>query len=82
MTEHIGFRDENGKWWSHAGQHSDQNGSFEVFWVSTHDLPNNEDTDQPGWYWWSCSPGCLPDGEAHGPYATSHEAWQAATDPC
>lgn len=21
-----------------------------------------------GWYWWSCSPGCLPDAEAIGPF--------------
>jgi hypothetical protein len=23
-----------------------------------------------GWYWWSCFPGCLPDGEASGPFET------------
>lgn len=57
------------------GQHSDPNGAFEVFW------PNGMSAlPEPGWYWWSCSPGCLPDGEAQGPYATSTEAWQAATD--
>lgn len=27
-----------------------------------------------GWYWWSCFPGCLPDGEANGPFATEAEA--------
>ena len=21
-----------------------------------------------GWYWWACQPGCLPDGEAQGPF--------------
>ena len=27
-----------------------------------------------GWYWWSCFPGCLPDGPANGPFATHAEA--------
>ena len=27
-----------------------------------------------GWYWWSCFPGCLPDSEANGPFATKAEA--------
>lgn len=35
-----------------------------------------KETDTPavGWYWWSCSPGCLPDGEPYGPFATEAEA--------
>jgi hypothetical protein len=28
----------------------------------------------PGWYWWSCFPGCLPDGDPSGPFATEAEA--------
>jgi hypothetical protein len=27
-----------------------------------------------GFYWWSCQPGCLPDGEANGPFETREEA--------
>jgi len=27
-----------------------------------------------GWYWWSCQPGCLPDGEPNGPYSSEAEA--------
>ena len=27
-----------------------------------------------GWYWWSCSPGCIPDSEAMGPFASYKEA--------
>jgi len=23
-----------------------------------------------GWFWWSCLPGCLPDGDAIGPFAS------------
>ena len=28
----------------------------------------------PGWYWWSCFPGCLPDGPAIGPFGTEEDA--------
>ncbi len=27
-----------------------------------------------GWYWWSCFPGCLPDSDPFGPFATEAEA--------
>ncbi len=33
-----------------------------------------------GWYWWSCFPGCLPDGEANGPFATEQEATDDAQE--
>jgi hypothetical protein len=35
-----------------------------------------------GYYWWSCQPGCLPDGdgEPNGPYATYNDAARAALD--
>jgi hypothetical protein len=29
---------------------------------------------EPGWYWWACFPGCLPDGDPSGPFATEAEA--------
>jgi len=35
---------------------------------------------EPGWYWWSCFPGCLPDSEPMGPYDSELEALQAAQD--
>ena len=31
-----------------------------------------------GWYWQSCFPGCLPDSEPCGPYATEQDAINAA----
>jgi hypothetical protein len=31
-----------------------------------------------GWYWWECYPGCLPDGEAFGPFPTSYRAYRDA----
>jgi hypothetical protein len=27
-----------------------------------------------GWYWQSCFPGCLPDGEPNGPFETHEKA--------
>jgi hypothetical protein len=27
-----------------------------------------------GWYWWTCFPGCLPDGDPNGPFDTEDEA--------
>lgn len=34
--------------------------------------------DLEGWYWWNCFPGCLPEGEANGPFRSEREALQAA----
>jgi hypothetical protein len=31
-----------------------------------------------GWYWWKCYPGCLPDGDAFGPFPTSYRAYRDA----
>lgn len=39
------------------------------------DILNDEDqVCETGWYWWPCLPGCLPDSEPHGPFATELEA--------
>ena len=32
----------------------------------------------PGWYWWSCFPGCLPDSDPIGPFASEREAIEDA----
>jgi hypothetical protein len=32
----------------------------------------------PGWYWWSCYPGCRLEGEAFGPFPTSYRAYRDA----
>lgn len=68
-----------------AGYHSfidddgEPYGSFEVFYVNeAHPLYNFE--QGTGWYWWPCSPGCLPDGDPVGPFATSEEALADAID--
>jgi len=31
-----------------------------------------------GFYWWTCSPGCLPDSDASGPFVTETEAVEDA----
>lgn len=33
-----------------------------------------------GWFFWCCSPGCLPEGAADGPYDSYGEALTAAVD--
>jgi hypothetical protein len=53
---------------------------LEVFYMSRADIREADWTDEAGepldcgWYWWSCSPGCLPDGEPNGPFVTEEEA--------
>lgn len=64
-------------------------GSFEVFWDDEDKgpygtEPRNYSADgtpvKPGLCWWSCFPGCLPDGEAHGPFASSAAAHSDALE--
>lgn len=33
-----------------------------------------------GWFWWSCLPGCMPDGPAMGPFNSREEALADARD--
>ena len=58
-------------------------GSFEVFYDDSDtgpwsDEPRNFDSENnpvsPGFYWWACFPGCLPDGDPSGPFQTEQEA--------
>ena len=61
-------------------------GSFETFhsmdvgtdcpeWHADQFDPDEEVPPAPfGWYWWACSPGCIPDGEPFGPFETEGEA--------
>ena len=55
---------------------------IEVFYSYT-DVPAwGEDIEpiEPGWYWWPCFPGCMPDSEPVGPFATEEEAIADAQD--
>lgn len=54
-------------------------GSCEVFYVDYNEALMYSQTNQsfctsPGFYWWPCHPGCLPDGEPVGPFDTEAEA--------
>jgi len=33
-----------------------------------------DSADFEGWYWQACYPGCLPDGDPMGPFASEEEA--------
>ena len=64
-----------------TGYHTFNNnqGSFEVFWTDRIWDSSDEHSEViPGWYWWACYPGCLPDSEHVGPFGTSTEAYQDA----
>lgn len=53
---------------------------IEVFYADAGDFggefdpAGGEEVNEAGWYWWSCFPGCLPDSEPMGPFATEAEA--------
>jgi hypothetical protein len=55
---------------------------IEVFQVpEDYELEADENGEYaPGWYWWSCSPGCLPDGAACGPFESEAEALDDARE--
>ena len=59
---------------------------IEVFFLDPQEaatMSNELDDDsemEAGWYWWACFPGCMPDSEPEGPYATEAEALAAAQD--
>lgn len=40
----------------------------------------DEETLEPGFYWWHCFPGCLPDSDPQGPYPSYAEALAGAQE--
>ena len=69
----------------HAEETQEPYGSFEVFWhdggyIETADDPGVDILPRAGWYWWACFPGCLPDGDPSGPFATSRDALEDADE--
>lgn len=54
-------------------------GSFEVHQI-TEPVPTAEEPIEPGWYWRSCFPGCLPDGDDMGPFPTAEGAYLDAME--
>ena len=49
----------------------------EVFEVKPGDDTGDHDLE-PGWYWWACFPGCLPDSDPCGPFDTATAAIEDA----
>ena len=57
----------------------------EVFYAALGELQQpdeyeQEEPSEPGFYWWACLPGCMPDSDPFGPFATYDEALQDARD--
>ncbi len=56
----------------------------EVFYLDALDVRDHETEDgselTPGWYYWFCLPGCLPDSDAIGPFDSESEALQDARE--
>jgi hypothetical protein len=49
----------------------------EVFYLSEAECKTallGQEEPTRGWYWWHCFPGCLPDGEAVGPFESEADA--------
>lgn len=44
------------------------------------DQEGSHSPDHVGWYWWTCFPGCMPDGDPNGPFATEAEALEDARE--
>jgi hypothetical protein len=48
---------------------------YEVFHSRDYHLESDPGGSyEPGWYWWSCFPGCIPDGEPSGPFESEEKA--------
>ena len=48
--------------------------AIEVFYAD--DVLAKSFSTRPGWFWWSCPRGFLPDGKPTGPFATSYAAYR------
>lgn len=49
-------------------------------WSGQPEIGEENSPNLAGWYWWACFPGCLPNGEPEGPFATAAEALADAQD--
>ena len=61
-----------------VASNGDLYGSFEVFHNTELIIDDWEGMEErqmpPGWYWHSCYPGCMPDGEPNGPFDSEQDA--------
>ena len=53
--------------------------NVEIFFSDEQVDADGEKLD-PGWFYWFCLPGCLPDSDPFGPYSTADAALAAAQD--
>lgn len=53
---------------------------IEVFYASQAEIDLSGLDGSPGYYWWSCFPGCLSDSDPIGPFTTESEALADAQD--
>lgn len=53
----------------------DRQAGIEVFHARDYRLPL-----APGFYWWACQPGCLPDSDPVGPFESRVDAARDALD--
>ena len=47
---------------------------LEVFWADDIQRYDEPEFLPAGWYYWFCFRGCLPEGEANGPFTSEAEA--------
>ncbi len=64
----------------HAEETQEPYGSFEIFYMDKDRALRYAPELGPGWYWWPCTFGCLPDSDPTGPFAYSQQAHHDA-DP-
>ena len=60
---------------------------LEIFYAEAGEIEPSEDfypgeiePSEAGFYYWYCFPGCMPDSEATGPFATEDEALEDARE--
>lgn len=53
---------------------------IEVFHSEDYPAEPGDDERDSGWYWWSCFPGCLSDGDPIGPFSSEADALTDAQD--
>ena len=85
LAEAFAYDSHEGFHQFHAPETQEPFGGFEIFWVplsaaTVYDYDEDTDLGEPGWYWWSCLPGCLPDSERVGPFGSSRAAHKDADE--
>jgi hypothetical protein len=64
----------------HSEESQEPYGSLEIFWRDYQAATDDSEEFAAGWYWWACFPGCMPEGDPMGPFASSRAALQDADE--